>query len=65
MKKAGEKRRLDTDFREAVCCLSAVVQGAARQKNGSRGVPKVTGTFEKANSRFDPTQTGSRTAPLR
>ena len=29
------------------------------------GVPGVTGTLEKANSHFDPTQTGSGTAPPR
>ena len=32
MKKAGEGRRQATDFRKAVCCSSAVVQGAAQQK---------------------------------
>ena len=32
---AGEKkkRKQATDFNEAVCCLSAVVQGAAQRKN--------------------------------
>ena len=31
----GEKRKRKqaTDFKEAVCCPSAVVQGAAQQKN--------------------------------
>ena len=33
-RKEGEGRRQATDFKEAVCCPSAVVQGAARQKNG-------------------------------
>ena len=33
-RKAGEKKRPTTDFNEAVCCSSAVVQGAARRKNG-------------------------------
>ena len=33
-KKAGEKRRQETDFKEAACYPSSVVQGAARQKNG-------------------------------
>ena len=64
MKKAGERRQ-STDFRKAVCCSSAVVQTGARRKNGSRGVPGVTGTFGKANSHFDPIQTGSGTAPPR
>ena len=62
----GERRRQATHFKEAVCCPSAVVQGAAWQKNScARGVPEVTGTLEKANSHFDPTQTGSGTAPPR
>ena len=65
MKKAGEGKRQATDFREAVCCPSAVVQGATRQKNGLRGVPGVPGTLGKANSHFDPTQTGSETASPR
>ena len=32
-RKAGENRRLVTDLKEPVCCLSALVQGAARPKN--------------------------------
>ena len=32
-KKAGEERR-QADFKEAACHSSAVVQGAARRKNG-------------------------------
>ena len=44
MKKAGKGRRQATIFREAMGCLSAVVQGAARQKNSLRGMPGVTGT---------------------
>ena len=65
-RKAGEKRRQATDFKEAVCCPSAVVQG----KNGEKmicvtGVPGVTGTLGKANGHFDPTQTGSGTASPR
>ena len=28
-RRAGEKKKLATDFKEAVCCPSAVVQGAA------------------------------------
>ena len=30
---AGEKNKQATDFREAVCCPTAVVQGAAQRKN--------------------------------
>ena len=32
-RKAGKERRQATDFKEAVCCSSAVVQGVAQQKN--------------------------------
>ena len=57
-RKAGVRRR-QANFKEAACYPSAVVQGAARQKNGlCVGVPEVTGTFGKANSHFNPTQTG-------
>ena len=34
-RKAGVKRR-QANFKEAACCPSAVVQGAARRKNGLR-----------------------------
>ena len=33
-RKAGEGRRQAIDFKEAACYPSAVVQGAARRKNG-------------------------------
>ena len=32
-REAKKERRQATDFKEAACCPSAVVQGAARQKN--------------------------------
>ena len=32
-RKAGEKRKQATGFKEAVCCPSAVVQGVAERKN--------------------------------
>ena len=55
--KAGEERKQSTDFREAACCPYAVLQRAARQKTVCmREVPGVTGTIEKANSHFYPTQ---------
>ena len=62
---AGEKRKRKqvTDFEEAVCFPTAVVQEAAKRKM------KVSarGNWDprKANSHFDPTQTGSGTAPPR
>ena len=53
-----------TDFKEAVCCPSAGVQGAARQKMVcARKVPGVTGSLRKSNSHLDSTRTGSGTAP--
>ena len=57
-RKAGVERR-QADFKAAACYPSAVVQGAARRKNGwCKGSAWVTGTLGKANSHFDPTQTG-------
>ena len=32
-RRAGEERRQATDFKEVVCCASAVVRGEARRKN--------------------------------
>ena len=59
--KAGEERRQATDFKEAACCLSAFVQGAALRKTVCvRRMPGVTGTLGKANSHFDPTKLGWR-----
>ena len=44
-KEAGKERKQATDFKEAACCSSAVVQGEAQQKMVCvRGVPGVTGT---------------------
>ena len=34
--KAGEEGTQANDFKEAVCCPAAVVQGAAQQKNGGK-----------------------------
>ena len=62
-RKAGEKRR-QANSKEAVCYLSAVVQGAARRKMVCvRGVPRVTGILGKVNSHSNPTQMGLGTAP--
>ena len=64
-RKTGEKRR-QGDFKEAACYPSAVVQGTARRKNGLwEGNARVTGTFGKANSHFNSTQTGLGTASPR
>ena len=58
-RKAGEERRQKTDFKEAACCPSAVVQGQHGEKRVCvGGVPRETGTLGKANSHFDPTKQG-------
>ena len=60
-RKAGEERR-QADFKEAACYPSSVVQGLHGEKMVCvRGVPGVTGTLGKANSYFNPIQTGLRT----
>ena len=65
-RKAGEERRHKTDFKDAVCCPSSVVQGRHGEKIVCvGGVLRVTGTLGKANSPFDPTQTGLGKAPTR
>ena len=57
-RKIGEQRR-QADFKEAACYPSAVVQRLHGEKMVCvRGVPGVTGTLGKANSHFNPTQTG-------
>ena len=60
MRRPQEKdRRRQVNFNEAACYPSAVVQGAARRKNGlCEGSARVTGTLGKANNHIDPTQTG-------
>ena len=61
-KRKADKRRQATNFEEAACCPNLVVQGAAGEKMVcARGVLRVTGTLGKANSHFDPIQTGSGT----
>ena len=64
-RKVGEERR-QADFKEAACCPSAIVQGAAQQKTVCvREVPGITGTLGKANSHFNSTQTRLGTEPPR
>ena len=60
-KREGGVEKRQANFKEAACYPSAVVQGAALEKMVCvRGVPGVTGALGKANSYFDPTQTGRR-----
>ena len=62
-RKEGEGRR-QADFKEATCYPFAVVQGLHGKKLVCvRAVPRVTGTLGKANSHFNPIQTGLGTAP--
>ena len=64
-KRKEEKQRRHADFEEAACYSSAVVQGGGLHGEKMvcvRGVPGVTGTLGKANSHFNPTQTGLGTA---
>ena len=57
-RKAGEERKQVTDFKEAVCSPSAIVQGAARRKNGlCKGNSRGNWTLGKTNSHFDSTKT--------
>ena len=62
-RKAGEGRRQATDFKEAVCCPFAVVQKAARQKNGlCEGSARVNWQPRKDQQPFRPDPKGSGTA---
>ena len=67
--KTGKRKteeRKQADFKKAACYLSAVVQGAARRKNGlCEGSARGNWDPRKANSHFNPTQTGIGTAPPR
>ena len=57
-RKAGVERR-QADFKEAACYLLRWFRRLHGEKMVCmRGVPGATGTLGKANSHFDPTQTG-------
>ena len=67
-RKAGEERRQETDFKEAECCSSAVIQGAAWRK-----MVCVGGSFrgnwdpreDQQSFRPNPNGVGDRTTTLR
>ena len=67
-KKAREERRQATDFKDGACCPLAVVQGAARQKNGLRE-GSVRGNWDSREGqqpfRPNPNEVGIRTTTLR
>ena len=53
------EKRQAIDFKEAVCCPSAVIQEQLSEKMVcARGMPGVTGTLEKASSHFNPNPNG-------
>ena len=64
-RKTGEERRR-ADFKEAVCYPSAVVQGAARRKNGLREW-SARGNCDPREGQqpFQPNPNGLGTAPPR
>ena len=65
-RKTGEERRQATDFKEAVCCPSAVVQGAALPKNGlCEGSARGNWDPREGQQPFRPNQTRSGTAAPR
>ena len=64
-KKRAEERR-QSNFKELRATLLRSFRGLHSEKMVCvRGVPGVTGTLGKANSNFNPTQTGLGIAPPR
>ena len=69
--KTGKRRQKKREDRRPILKkLLASLMQSFRGQHGekmvyARGVPGVTGTLGKANSHFDPTKTGSETAPPR
>ena len=64
--KKEEKERQVTNFKATQCCHSAVAYRTGQRKNDWMWrEPEVTGTFGKANSHFERSQTGSGAAPPR
>ena len=59
-RRAGKEKNMPPIFKK-LFCSSAVIQGEAQQKNERECLGEI-GTLGKANSHFDPTQTGSGTA---
>ena len=64
-RKAGEQRR-QADFKEAACYPFAVVQGAARRKNGlCEGSARGNWDPREAQQSFESNPNGVGTAPPR
>ena len=62
-RKAGEERKQATDFKEAVCCPSAIVQGVAHQK--MKGSAWGNWDPQEGQRAFRPNSNRVRTAPPR
>ena len=62
-RKTGEDRPILKRLRATLLRLFRRLHG--KKMVCVRGVPRVTGTLEKTNSYFNPTQTGLETAPPR
>ena len=58
-----KKRKQATDLKKLCAALLQSFRGQHSEK--MKGSARVTGTLGKANSHFDPTQTGPGTAPPR
>ena len=64
--RVGQERRKSKNRRPILKMLCAALLRSFRGQHSEKnewGVPGVTGTLGKANSHFDPTQTGPGTAP--
>ena len=63
--RAGEKKKRKQGPILKKLCAALLRSFRGQHSKKCRGVPGVTGTLRKANSHFDPIQTGSGTAPPR
>ena len=67
-RETGKERKQATDFKEAACCPSAVVQGSARRKNGLfEGSALDNWDPREGQQRYQPNSNGigDRTTTLR
>ena len=64
-RKAGEGRRQATDLKKVVCCPSAVVQEAARQKMKGSARSNWDPRYSQQPFRPNPNGLGDRTVTLR
>ena len=70
MRRRAREKQEKREDRPILKRLHATLLRSSRGLHGEkivcvRGVPRVTGILGKANSHFDPAQTGLRTAPPR